>query len=94
MNCPGCGDKGAVIDSRPRGDGTEMRRRYLCVCGERWTSLEFIVGSGQKDESGHIKDRAINTYLARKYSSLESELVADELIALAQRLLHGGGEGE
>ena len=87
MNCPACGEKGYVIDSRPRGDGgLEMRRRYVCsVCTQRWTSLEFIV------VSDHVKDMRLDACLAKKYSSMERDMVADELIALAQKLLHGEG---
>ena len=42
MICP-C-EKGdtSVVDSRPTEDGTAIRRRRLCVCGERFTTFERI----------------------------------------------------
>ena len=43
MICPIC-KKGetSVVDSRPTEDGTAIRRRRLCVCGERFTTFERI----------------------------------------------------
>ena len=43
MICP-CDKKGetSVVDSRPTEDGTAIRRRRLCVCGERFTTFERI----------------------------------------------------
>ena len=41
MICPIC-KKGetSVVDSRPTEDGTAIRRRRLCICGERFTTFE------------------------------------------------------
>ena len=43
MICP-CEKKGdtSVVDSRPTEDGTAIRRRRLCICGERFTTFERI----------------------------------------------------
>ncbi len=43
MLCPFCktGDT-SVVDSRPAEDGTAIRRRRTCVCGERFTTFERI----------------------------------------------------
>ena len=43
MICPLC-KKGetSVVDSRPTEDGTSIRRRRLCVCGERFTTFERV----------------------------------------------------
>ena len=43
MICPIC-KKGetSVVDSRPTEDGTAIRRRRLCTCGERFTTFERI----------------------------------------------------
>ena len=43
MICP-CEKKGetSVVDSRPTEDGTAIRRRRLCTCGERFTTFERI----------------------------------------------------
>ena len=43
MICPIC-KKGetSVVDSRPTEDGTAIRRRRLCSCGEIFTTFERI----------------------------------------------------
>ena len=43
MICP-CTKKGdtSVVDSRPTEDGTAIRRRRLCSCGERFTTFERV----------------------------------------------------
>ena len=43
MICPFC-KKGetSVVDSRPAEDGTSIRRRRLCSCGERFTTFERV----------------------------------------------------
>ena len=43
MICPFC-KKGetSVVDSRPTEDGTSIRRRSLCECGERFTTFERV----------------------------------------------------
>ena len=43
MICPLC-KKGetSVVDSRPAEDGTSIRRRRLCNCGERFTTFERV----------------------------------------------------
>ena len=43
MICPLC-KKGetSVVDSRPAEDGTSIRRRRLCNCGERFTTFESV----------------------------------------------------
>ena len=43
MICPFC-KKGetSVVDSRPTEDGTSIRRRRLCICGERFTTFERV----------------------------------------------------
>ena len=32
----------SVVDSRPTEDGTAIRRRRLCSCGERFTTFERV----------------------------------------------------
>ena len=43
MLCPFCktGDT-SVVDSRPTEDGTAIRRRRTCNCGERFTTFERV----------------------------------------------------
>jgi len=38
-----CGGETRCVDSRPTGDG-HIRRRYVCVCDRRWTTLEVPIG--------------------------------------------------
>lgn len=41
--CPACGnDKQVVRDSRPQPSGT--RRRRVCGCGHRFTTIETVIG--------------------------------------------------
>ena len=43
MICPICKNgETSVVDSRPTEDGTSIRRRRLCVCGERFTTFERV----------------------------------------------------
>lgn len=41
MNCPECGAKTFVVDSRPRASGARYRR-YECFNGHRFTTLERV----------------------------------------------------
>lgn len=44
MKCPACGNlESKVLDSRPSGDGTSIRRRRECLkCQRRFTTFETI----------------------------------------------------
>ena len=43
MLCPICKKADtSVVDSRPTEDGTTIRRRRLCNCGERFTTFERV----------------------------------------------------
>ena len=43
MICPICKrGETSVVDSRPTEDGTTIRRRRLCGCGERFTTFERV----------------------------------------------------
>ena len=83
MICP-CAKKGetSVVDSRPTEDGTAIRRRRLCVCGERFTTFEriqhrelmVIKKSGRK--SSFDRDKlAKSIYIALKKRPLDTETV-------------------
>jgi hypothetical protein len=43
MNCPECGGKLGVIDSRAASNNSTRRRLKCSVCGEKFTSTEKIV---------------------------------------------------
>ena len=63
MICPIC-KKGetSVVDSRPTEDGTSIRRRRLCVCGERFTTFERV----QFRELMVVKKMEENLHLTEK----------------------------
>ena len=69
MICPIC-KKGetSVVDSRPTEDGTSIRRRRLCVCGERFTTFERVqfreIMVVKKMEENHhlIEKNCLNLY--------------------------------
>lgn len=43
MNCPRCGGKAVVVDSRQYPTGEVRRRRKCGSCGHRFSTLEAIV---------------------------------------------------
>lgn len=47
MNCPKCGKKLIVIDSRPAVNNTTRRRLECIGCGKRVSTLETIISNGQ-----------------------------------------------
>lgn len=73
MKCPGCGvvvnsTSGKVVDSRPVAG--RIRRRRLCGCGERYTTVETIVVSPR---NGHRP--AVDTAGFAEVSALKMEKV-------------------
>lgn len=52
MKCPICKQRAPVRDSRE--DDESRRRRYLCECGHRFTTVEFIV---ETDPTMSVKGR-------------------------------------
>ena len=63
MNCPSCGHpKSMVIDSRPSGEGSSIRRRRECEkCQKRFTTYEIIetvpINVIKKDGSREVFNR-------------------------------------
>lgn len=50
MNCPKCGGKTSVIDSRPSAEGSVIRRRRSCdACQDRFTTFEVYLPATQID---------------------------------------------
>ena len=81
MICPIC-KKGetSVVDSRPTEDGTTIRRRRLCVCGERFTTFE--------------RDKlAKSIYIALKKRPLDTDTV-EKFITKITRSLEELGQNE
>lgn len=49
MNCPECGGKTTVMESRKRSGGSIKQRRRKCIkCGMRFTTRETIWKSNRK----------------------------------------------
>ena len=78
MICP-CEKKGetSVVDSRPTEDGTAIRRRRLCVCGDRFTTFERI----------QIRELMVIKKNGRKSSFDRDKLAKSIYIALKKRHL-------
>ena len=101
MICPIC-KKGetSVVDSRPTEDGTAIRRRRLCVCGERFTTFErvqfreltVIKNNGRRVPFDRDKIAKSITIALRK-RPIDSEAV-EKFISKIVRNLEGLGENE
>ena len=101
MICP-CEKKGetSVVDSRPTEDGTAIRRRRLCSCGERFTTFEriqfrelmVVKKSGRKSPFDRDK-LSKSIYIALKKRPIDSETI-EKFISKIVRNLEGLGESE
>ena len=101
MICP-CKKKGetSVVDSRPTEDGTAIRSRRLCVCGERFTTFERIqyrelmVVKKNGRKSAFDRDKlAKSIYIALKKRPLDTETV-EKFISKISRSLEELGQNE
>ena len=101
MLCPFCktGDT-SVVDSRPTEDGTAIRRRRTCSCGERFTTFErvqyreltVVKKSGRKS----IFDRdklSKSIYIALKKRPIDTDTV-EKFISNISRNLEEMGQSE
>ena len=101
MLCPFCktGDT-SVVDSRPTEDGTAIRRRRTCGCGERFTTFEriqyreltVVKKSGRKS----IFDRdklSKSIYIALKKRPIDTDTV-EKFISNISRSLEEMGQSE
>ena len=101
MICP-CEKKGetSVVDSRPTEDGTAIRRRRLCACGERFTTFEriqfrelmVVKKSGRKSPFDRDK-LSKSMYIALKKRPIDSETV-EKFITNISRSLEELGQNE
>ena len=101
MICP-CKKKGdtSVVDSRPTEDGTAIRRRRLCVCGERFTTFEriqyrelMVVKKNGRKSSFDRDKMAKSIYIALKKRPLDTETV-EKFISKISRALEELGQTE
>ncbi len=101
MICPFC-KKGetSVVDSRPTEDGTSIRRRRLCVCGERFTTFErvqfreliVVKKSGRKSPFDREK-LSKSIYIALKKRPIDTDTV-EKFITNVSRSLEELGQSE
>ena len=101
MICP-CPKKGetSVVDSRSTEDGTSIRRRRLCVCGERFTTFERIQIRAlmvvKKNGRKSIFDRdklSKSIYIALKKRPIDTETV-EKFISKISRAIEEIGQSE
>ena len=101
MLCPFCkkGDT-SVVDSRPTEDGSTIRRRRLCSCGERFSTFErvqfreltVIKKNGRK--SVFERDKLSKSiYIALKKRPLDTDTV-EKFITKITRSLEELGQNE
>ena len=101
MICPICkkGDT-SVIDSRPTEDGTTIRRRRLCNCGERFTTFERVqfreLTVVKKNGRKSLFDReklSKSIYIALKKRPVDTD-TAEKFISKISRNLEEMGQSE
>ena len=101
MICPIC-KKGetSVVDSRPTEDGTSIRRRRLCVCGERFTtfgrvqSREMMVVKKNGRKSPFDREKLSKSiYIALKKRPIDTDTV-EKFITNISRSLEELGQSE
>ena len=101
MICPIC-KKGetSVVDSRPTEDGTTIRRRRLCVCGERFTTFEriqfrelMVVKKNGRKSSFDRDKLAKSLYIALKKRPIDTDTV-EKFISKISRSLEELGQAE
>ena len=101
MLCPICkkGDT-SVVDSRPTEDGTTIRRRRLCNCGERFTTFERIqfreLTIIKKNGRKSVFDReklSKSIYIALKKRPVDTDTV-EKFISNVSRNLEEMGQSE
>ena len=101
MICPIC-KKGetSVVDSRPTEDGAAIRRRRLCVCGERFTTFERVqfreLAVVKKNGRKSTLDRdklSKSIYIALKKRPIDTETI-EKFISSLIRSLEELGQSE
>ena len=94
MICPIC-KKGetSVVDSRPTEHGNAIRRRRLCICGERFTTFERIqfrelmVVKKNGRKSAFDRDKLSKSlYIALKKRPIDTETVEKFLTKITRSL--------
>ena len=101
MICP-CNKKGetSVVDSRPTEDGTAIRRRRMCVCGERFTTFEriqyrelFVIKKNGRKSSLDRDKLSKSIYIALKKRPIDTETI-EKFISSIMRSIEELGQSE
>ena len=101
MICPFCKkDDTSVVDSRPTEDGSTIRRRRLCNCGERFTTFErvqfrelTVVKSNKRKEPFDRDKLSKSVNISLRKRPIDSESI-EKFISKIVRNLEGLGENE
>jgi len=101
MICPFCktGDT-SVVDSRPTEDGTAIRRRRTCGCGERFTTFErvqyreltIVKKNGRKSPFDRDK-LSKSIFIALKKRPIDTETI-EKFVSKISRNLEEMGQAE
>ena len=90
----------SVVDSRPAEDGTSIRRRRLCRCGERFTTFErvqyreIIVVKKNGRKSPFDRDKLSKSiYIALKKRPIDTDTI-EKFITKISRSLEELGQNE
>ena len=101
MICP-CNKKGetSVVDSRPTEDGTAIRRRRMCVCGERFTTFEriqyrelFVIKKNVRKSTLDRDKLSKSIYIALKKRPIDTETI-EKFISSVMRSIEELGQSE
>ena len=94
MICP-CEKKGetSVVDSRPTEDGTAIRRRRLCECGERFTTFErvqfreLVIVKKNGRKSAFDRDKLSKSiYIALKKRPIDTDTIEKFITKISRSL--------
>ena len=101
MICP-CEKKGetSVVDSRPTEDGTAIRRRRMCECGERFTTFEriqfrelMVVKKNGRKSSFDRDKLSKSIYIALKKRPIDNDTI-EKVVSKISRELEELGQSE
>ena len=101
MICP-CIKKGetSVVDSRPTEDGTAIRRRRMCVCGERFTTFEriqyrelFVIKKNGRKSTLDRDKLSKSIYIALKKRPIDTDTI-EKFISSIMRSIEELGQSE
>ena len=101
MICPFCREKDtSVVDSRPTEDGTAIRRRRMCVCGERFTTFEriqyrelFVIKKNGRKSTLDRDKLSKSIYIALKKRPIDTDTI-EKFISSIMRSIEELGQSE